>query len=126
LDSDDTGYITVQNLRDFLGNDLPTTYLDQIIDEADIVRDHRISYDEFLALWDCQDDLLMRNALIDVSQRRRKKRQESFDDVDEMPTFDVSVANSILPTHRVTSDGSYYFQELAVRRKHENEGKETR
>lgn len=56
LDCDDSGWITVRNLRDFLGDDVPETYLDEVIDGADIVGDHRISYDEFIALWNKDDD----------------------------------------------------------------------
>lgn len=52
LDSDDSGYITIQNLREILGDDVPAELIDEIIDESDVTRDHRISYDEFLALFD--------------------------------------------------------------------------
>jgi len=52
LDSDDSGFISFQNLREILGNDVPKEYIDQVIDEADQKQDHRISYDDFLAIWD--------------------------------------------------------------------------
>lgn len=56
LDSDDSGWITVEDLRDFLGQDVPMDYLSQVIEECDIEGDHRISYDEFVALWNEDDD----------------------------------------------------------------------
>lgn len=56
LDCDDSGWITVANLKEFLGDDVPESYLDEVIDEADIEKDHRISYDEFIALWNEDDD----------------------------------------------------------------------
>ena len=56
LDCDDSGWITVANLKEFLGEDVPVSYLDEVIDEADIEKDHRISYDEFIALWNEDDD----------------------------------------------------------------------
>jgi calcium-dependent protein kinase len=52
LDSDDSGYISFQNLRDILGDDVPKEYINQVIEEVDLQQDHKISYDEFLAIWD--------------------------------------------------------------------------
>lgn len=70
IDCDDSGYITVDNLADMLGTDVPKEYLESIIDEADIVRDHRISYEEFLALWDEGEDVKREQTLEDVKRRR--------------------------------------------------------
>lgn len=83
LDSDDSGYITKQNILDFLGNSISEEYANGIIEEADIYHDHRISYDEFLALWNESADLKFKKALKDVNYRR-----VSFDD-------DTSIAESI-------------------------------
>eukprot|EP00560_Eucampia_antarctica_P008499 CAMPEP_0197826320 /NCGR_PEP_ID=MMETSP1437-20131217/3295_1 /TAXON_ID=49252 ORGANISM="Eucampia antarctica, Strain CCMP1452" /NCGR_SAMPLE_ID=MMETSP1437 /ASSEMBLY_ACC=CAM_ASM_001096 /LENGTH=330 /DNA_ID=CAMNT_0043426709 /DNA_START=421 /DNA_END=1413 /DNA_ORIENTATION=- len=52
LDADDSGYITIQNLREILGDEIPAKVLDEIMDESDVTHDHRISYDEFLMLFD--------------------------------------------------------------------------
>lgn len=65
-----SGYITVANLTDLLGADVPKSHLAEIIDEADIKRDKRISYEEFLALWDEEHDARRRQALEDVKRRR--------------------------------------------------------
>ena len=57
----------MENLKEFLGEDVPDSYLDEVIDEADIERDHRISYDEFIALWNEDDD-----------KKYTQKRKEAF------------------------------------------------
>jgi hypothetical protein len=53
-----------------LGSDVPKDYLESIIDEADIKRDKRISYEEFLALWDEGEDVKRKQTLEDVKRRR--------------------------------------------------------
>ncbi|KAG7359172.1 protein kinase family protein [Nitzschia inconspicua] len=73
LDEDDTGYVTVDNLRSFLGEDISDEFIDEIIDEVDIVRDHRISYEEFLSLWGEDDDEMLRRNLQEVESRRTKR-----------------------------------------------------
>ena len=52
LDSDDSGYISADNLREILGDEFPQEELEKIIYEADLTHDNRISYPEFLALWE--------------------------------------------------------------------------
>lgn len=52
LDCDDSGYITAENLVDILGEDVPMEEIFGIIDEADLAKDHRVSYSEFMALWE--------------------------------------------------------------------------
>mmetsp|Transcript_16724 Transcript_16724/g.31684 ORF Transcript_16724/g.31684 Transcript_16724/m.31684 type:complete len:679 (-) Transcript_16724:4023-6059(-) len=52
LDSDDSGYISLEDLREILGDDVPEEYIEQVIAEADFKRDRMISYDQFLSLWD--------------------------------------------------------------------------
>jgi len=70
IDCDDSGYITVANLADMLGSNVPKSYLSNIIEEADIKKDKRISYEEFLALWNDDEDLKREQALEDVKRRR--------------------------------------------------------
>jgi calcium-dependent protein kinase len=79
IDSDCTGYITVSDLQDFLGSGIPEAYLDEMIDECDINRDHRISYEEFLSLWNVEADRRLRLANTSVHSRRIDSRQNSFD-----------------------------------------------
>uniref|UniRef100_A0A7S2YP88 EF-hand domain-containing protein n=1 Tax=Entomoneis paludosa TaxID=265537 RepID=A0A7S2YP88_9STRA len=56
MDSDDSGFISKENLRALLGDEIPQAELDAIIDEADITRDGKISYSEFLALWEDKNE----------------------------------------------------------------------
>ena len=52
LDCDDSGYISAENLAELLGQDFPGEEINEIIQEADLTQDNRISYSEFLALWE--------------------------------------------------------------------------
>jgi serine/threonine protein kinase len=73
IDCDDSGYITVDNLKDILGDEVADDFLNEIIDEVktDMVDNH-ISYQDFLGLWDSDCDDKLEAALLDVQQRRRK------------------------------------------------------
>ena len=64
LDSDDSGYISASNLRQILGEDFPQEEIEAIIREADISKDGQISYSEFLALWQEQNEAKQDEALI--------------------------------------------------------------
>ncbi len=70
LDCDDTGYITVSNLADFLGRDVPVGFISSIIEEADLSQDHKIDYDEFLALWDGTFEEVLAENLKEVQNKR--------------------------------------------------------
>ena len=54
LDSDDSGFISAENLREILGNDFPKEEIDAIIKEAS--NNGSISYSDFLALWEVQEE----------------------------------------------------------------------
>jgi calcium-dependent protein kinase len=73
LDSDDTGYITVSDLQALLGDDIPTEYLEEVIEEVDMNHDHKISYEEFLDLWNVDDDNLLRETKTKVESRRMSR-----------------------------------------------------
>ena len=51
LDADDSGYISRQNLREFLGGDNSYSDVESIIRKADVDKDGKISWDEFLQLF---------------------------------------------------------------------------
>lgn len=72
LDGDDSGVISVQNLKDFLGDDLADTYLEGIIAEAHNNTAPVITYDEFLSLWDTNADEQIKTAKVVVGSRRVK------------------------------------------------------
>ena len=63
LDSDDSGYISAENLSEMLGKDFPQDEIDAIIQEADLTKDNRISYSEFLALWEDKNEAAREDAL---------------------------------------------------------------
>ena len=52
LDGDDSGFISAENLTEILGDDISQEEIDEIIAEADLTKDNKVSYVEFLALWD--------------------------------------------------------------------------
>lgn len=66
IDSDDSGYISVENLRDMLGDDFAVEELEAIIKEADLTNDNRISYAEFLALWQEKNNSLRDQVIRDM------------------------------------------------------------
>jgi Ca2+-binding EF-hand superfamily protein len=81
IDSDDTGYITTSDLKEFLGEDVSDKYLTDIINEADIRQDHRIAYDEFLALWDDAGDKILKSAKIQAQARRTTRAASAVSSV---------------------------------------------
>jgi Ca2+-binding EF-hand superfamily protein len=101
LDSDDSGYITVENLEDILGDEISKDYVHAIIDEADIVRDHQISYKEFLALWDENYDSKLKHALKEVNNRRI-----SFDDAASADSSRPRSVSEEMETQSTVSTGS--------------------
>lgn len=56
IDADDSGYISAENLIAMLGDDFPKEEIKAIIKEADITKDGKISYAEFLALWEDKNE----------------------------------------------------------------------
>jgi hypothetical protein len=56
MDADDSGFISKENLRELLGEEFPQSEIDCIIDEADLTRNGKISYSEFLALWEDKNE----------------------------------------------------------------------
>lgn len=52
LDSDDSGFISIQNLEELFAGELNVIKLEEIIKEANVTEDNKVSYTEFLSLWD--------------------------------------------------------------------------
>jgi calcium-dependent protein kinase len=50
--SDDTGYISAENLRELLGANFPQSEIDSILMEASKRKDRKVTYADFLALWE--------------------------------------------------------------------------
>jgi len=51
LDSDDSGFITKQNLKDILGTSYSKESVDKLVQEVDIEKNGKISFEEFVALF---------------------------------------------------------------------------
>jgi hypothetical protein len=56
LDSDNSGFISAENLKEILGKDFPEDEIASIIKDVDQAKDGRISYSEFLAMWEKQHE----------------------------------------------------------------------
>ena len=56
IDADDSGFISAENLKALLGNDFPEDEIDAIIQEAGPTKEGKISYSEFLALWEDKNE----------------------------------------------------------------------
>jgi hypothetical protein len=107
IDSDDDGFVTVEDLRDFLGDSVPQYYIDQIIEEADISHDHMIDYPEFLALWDRSIDDVRLEALRDVESRRVSRAASRTSSLD---TWDDRISELTFSEDE-DMEGTYGFQQ---------------
>ena len=94
LDSDDSGYISKENLREFLGDDLPQEEIDEIIREADITKDGKISYAEFLALWEDKHEEKRDEMMRDLRAHRATLSSSSYGS-----TFGGSSHHTALSSH---------------------------
>uniref|UniRef100_A0A7S1VXM4 Calmodulin n=1 Tax=Ditylum brightwellii TaxID=49249 RepID=A0A7S1VXM4_9STRA len=70
LDTDDSGFITAENLRELLGDDLPLTEIQSIITECGLTNDQQISYEEFLGLFDQYQEDQREEALQQIKHQR--------------------------------------------------------
>jgi Ca2+-binding EF-hand superfamily protein len=78
LDSDDSGFISKENLREFLGDDLPQDEIDEIIREVDVNNDNKISYPEFLALWEDKNEEKRDSLMEDLRAHRATLSTSSY------------------------------------------------
>jgi Ca2+-binding EF-hand superfamily protein len=114
LDSDDSGFITVDNLKEFLGEEVSDEYIDSIIDEVDENNDHKIEYTEFLDLWNDNSVANLTTNLVDVYMRR--ETYESSDNSDTRTT--MSRVSSISTDDGMAPEGfSNYSQSYPGERK---------
>lgn len=127
LDGDDSGVISVQNLKDFLGDGLADAYLEGIIAEAHDNTAPVITYEEFLGLWDMNADEEIKTAKVVVSSRRVQHMKSmlstvssciSEDDDDDIFIHDPS--HELLQEEKSSKKtGCCYFQdhrEMSVRK----------
>lgn len=93
LDADDSGFISTKNLREILGKEFPIEDIDHTIDEADLNGDGRISYEEFLCLFDKQEEERRVDALRLVTARRIRNS------VTSLPAIDADRSSPSTPTN---------------------------
>lgn len=108
LDCDDSGYITIDNLKDFLGGTISQEYLDAIIDEADITRDHRISYEEFLSMWDQEEDKKLETAIAMVGRRRFDSQNSEISATNSSLSDDMDMSR-VSATSTELGGGTFFF-----------------
>lgn len=124
IDCDDSGFITVANLKDLLGEEVSQSFLDDIIDEVDNDGDHSISYDEFLGLWDEKFDGKLRRNLEDVQSRRIRREsmikvipftpEQLFDDdltEDDVGTTSMDLSEASGDSSAPSSGGFFFAKE---------------
>lgn len=70
IDSNDSGFITVANLKDFLGDEISEEFIENVIDEVDVSNDGRVDYAEFMAMWDGSFDDDLQRTLQSVGNKR--------------------------------------------------------
>ena len=87
MDSDDSGFISRENLRDLLGKNGSEKYIDLLMEEADIKKDGRISYEEFLQV---------------VSLEHRKTVTKMYDESEQFLSVvseETETADEVLQQH---------------------------
>lgn len=104
MDSDDSGYISREDLRKILGAGSDEAYIDQLISEADFKNDGQISYEEFLQVF--TEVRLSRafsgpvgaTSLISFGLLQRKKDRVSsiYEDVDHSPSSSPAGTDEVL------------------------------
>lgn len=96
-------------VRDFLGDEVPEECLEKIIDEADILHDQKISYAEFIEMWNCDSRAHLEKTRKHVTGRRIISRDPSFTSsissdyssiLGSLRSLDVSIqAEMSIPAH---------------------------
>lgn len=93
MDSDDSGYISRENLRDLLGKHSSESFIDLLMEEADLKKDGRISYEEFIQV------------VTKGHQKHRKSVCKMYDESEKLSIIseevaeDERTANEVLQRH---------------------------
>merc|ERR1719409_1184389 len=76
LDKDGTGFITLENLKDVLGNTYEGEDVEKLLKETDLNNDGKISYEEFMAYMEGdQADEAHQEAVIKVIEELEGKAE---------------------------------------------------
>lgn len=104
----------MNNLATILGDDVPKEYLASIIEEADIKKDKRISYEEFQALWDEGEDVKRQQTLEEVKRRRLLHTNSIVSDVGSVASL-LTDRDEVMSDISATSDeaisGGFLFRQ---------------
>lgn len=100
LDCDNTGYITVNDLREMLGTGFPDTEIDKIIQEADHTKDGKISCMEFLAQWQDQKEAKRQDIVSGISSIKLRQRPMDDEHAFTTPSYIEHSSTSHLPQSR--------------------------
>jgi len=95
LDSDDSGYISADNLREILGEDFPKEEIDVIIKEAS--KNGQISYSDFLALWEEQKEKERDEIVQEITVLNQNREMMA-------PSSDLSVVSNLSMDHSDAGD----------------------
>lgn len=90
LDSDDSGYISADNLREILGEDFPKDEIEMIIKEAS--KNGQISYSDFLALWEEQEEKKRDEIVQEITVLNQNRETMA-------PESDLSVLSNVSSDH---------------------------
>uniref|UniRef100_A0A7S2RV54 Calmodulin n=1 Tax=Rhizochromulina marina TaxID=1034831 RepID=A0A7S2RV54_9STRA len=85
LDSDDSGYITKENLREILGSAYVADEVDRMIQEADVKHDGRVDFEEFLNLMNAQTEKEVKD-VVQGSPRPNEPQEEPHSSEAATPT----------------------------------------
>ena len=86
LDSDDSGYISSNNLIELLGDEIPREQINEIISEADVTKDNKISYGEFLLLWEQKHEVEKEEQLNLLDDKVHQSMKCATSDVSDQTT----------------------------------------
>jgi calcium-dependent protein kinase len=97
FDVDNSGYITVENLRQVLGDNFDGEEVEKLMQEADLLQDGRVSYPEFVSYLrgdPLQDHGDAAAKIIDTQLNSKQKSSDSFWDKAGMPRLIMKNKNS--------------------------------
>jgi len=104
LDHNDTGFITVDSLKAVLGDEVSSNYVEGIIAESDVHKDKRISYEEFLSLWEHEIDERNLEHIRGISQYRTVYQIEA--ELGETSSSDIESERNCIAGPIVEKSGS--------------------
>jgi len=93
LDSDDTGYISKENMCSILGKNCSSKYVKELIASIDIDRDGKISYDDFLNAFGQRKNQEIKKIYAEskIASKNHSENSEETDEDEVMLTQDFPI-----------------------------------